>query len=92
MSLRGFFETLSENATNQVGTEITVTPRPNITSESLMQTTDEKSAQEGDVINGLKWGDLNTNQHGFVNFCLHALGLGVKGKRSHDTRDDFTIR
>jgi hypothetical protein len=56
-----------------------------------MKSTDETAAQEGDAVRKLKWGDVNSNQHGFVNFCLHALGLGVKGKRRHDTRDDFTI-
>lgn len=92
MSLNSFFETLRENASNQAGTEVTATPRPDMSSESLMQTTDEKSTQEGDAVRGFKWGDFNTNQHGFLNFCLHALGIGVKGRRSHDTRDEFTIR
>jgi|GEM_PF-6313646 len=92
MSIVSFFEQLRENElANANRGAVRVNPQPTKSSEELMSSTDEKSAQEGDAVNGLKWGNLNSNQHGFVNYCMHALGLGVRGKRSHNTRDDFTI-
>ncbi len=95
MSMEDFFARLKEN--EEPTKEIEVPSRKGVPTNTLLDASDESSSQTADIAEGLRWGHTEGNMHSggalmqLVNFCAHAIGLGTRGKRSHNNRDDFTI-